>query len=96
MSEVGLQTFKKLTINKLVLPEGKVALGQELVQAFNNKQAPREVLALVKAGAPVNYPLDYGLSVRLEAEFVLQFYYLLGGDRGNHTLNTNVYKLSPL
>lgn len=64
-------------------------LGLQLVEAFHNKQKPDKIHELVSQGAPVNFRLDYGLPVKLESNFVAQFFLLLEGDKGEVSLRDN-------
>lgn len=73
---------------------GKISSkGQELVAAFHQKSNPDLLDQLVKSGAPVNYRLDYGLEVKLEADFVFALYRILGGDEGEDRLKEGCLKV---
>lgn len=83
-------------INKLFFPRvesvpanvgsTKEDLGKQLEQAFHEKAKPEVLHALVAKGAPVDYRLDYGLEIRLESDFVAEFFFLLQGDLGKQKL----------
>lgn len=81
VSLLGTQFVEEIDANGLVKKAG-----EELVAAFHNKADPEGLERLVKAGAPVYYRLDYGLEVKLEADFVFAFWRILGGEEGPESL----------
>ena len=78
---LGTKFVEQVEANAIV-----TTLGKQLVEAFHKKSDPKTLETLVKVGAPVNYRLDYGLEVKLEADFVFAFYRILGGDQNEESL----------
>lgn len=55
-------------------------MGAAMLSAFARKD-PEKLRELVAQGGPVHVRLDYGLSIRLEADFVAALKVILGGDK---------------
>lgn len=85
---VGTNFIEEIEANGLVLSSG-----QALVEAFHKKSSPENLEQLVRSGAPVNYRLDYGLEIKLEADFVFALYRILGGDSGEENLKEGCLKV---
>lgn len=68
-------------------------LGEELEKAFHDKSNPSRIKELVAQGAPVNYRLNYGLEIALEADFVAALRLILEGNKGDGVLLKNTTRL---
>jgi hypothetical protein len=65
-------------------------LGEALINAFHDKTNVENLRNLVHQNAPVNYRLDYGLPIRVEAQYVAALFYLLEGDKENSLFLDNI------